>query len=76
MTPDYINPGHPWPHLDGLARGCAEAGFTLRPRPPIYDRFVTPEWLDPRLLAPVRAAQARLGAVSRAAELLPAQEAS
>ncbi len=78
VTPDYINPGHPWPHLERLERTCADAGFTLRPRPPIYERFVSPEWLDGRLFGPVRAVQARLGAVSRSAELppVPAPEAA
>ena len=61
VTPDYINPRHPWPHLDALGDACARAGFVLRPRASIYDRFVErPGFLDPRLLAPTRAAQARL----------------
>jgi FO synthase len=59
VTPDYINPGHPWPHLAELATACERAGFELRPRAPIYDRFVTDEWLDPALQAPTRALQAR-----------------
>jgi FO synthase len=63
VTPDYINPRHPWPHLDALGDACARAGFSLRPRPPIYDRYVgRPEFLDPRLLAPTRDVQARLAA--------------
>jgi len=61
LTPDYINPRHPWPHLDALGDACARAGFTLRPRPPIYDRYVDrPGFVDPRLLAPTRDVQARL----------------
>jgi FO synthase len=62
ITPDYINPGHPWPHLAALASACELFGFELRPRAPIYDRFVTDEWLDPTLQAPTRALQARLAA--------------
>jgi FO synthase len=47
VTPDYINPRHPWPHLDALGRECARAGFELAPRLPIYDRYVDePGWLD------------------------------
>jgi len=48
VTPDYINPLHPWPHLERLAAGCATHGFTLRPRLATYDahlddeRFVSP----------------------------------
>jgi FO synthase len=61
VTPDYINPRHPWPHVDALGEACARVGFTLRPRAPVYDRFVDRAgFLDPRLLAPTRAVQARL----------------
>jgi FO synthase len=61
VTPDYINPRHPWPHIDALGDACARAGFALRPRAPIYDRYVErPGFLDPRLVAPTRDVQARL----------------
>ncbi|HEY8088165.1 MAG TPA: 7,8-didemethyl-8-hydroxy-5-deazariboflavin synthase CofG [Polyangiaceae bacterium] len=63
VTPDYINPRHPWPHVDRLGEACARAGFTLRPRAPVYDRYVDrPEFIDPALLGPTRAVQARLAA--------------
>jgi FO synthase len=63
VTPDFINPGHPWPHLDALAQACARAGFTLRPRAAIYGRFAArPEFLDRRLDEPTRAVLARLEA--------------
>ena len=61
VTPDYINPRHPWPHLDALRDACARAGFALRPRASIYDRYVErPGFLDPRLVVPTRIVQARL----------------
>src|SRR5580698_5697940 len=61
VTPDYINPRHPWPHIDALAASCAAAGFSLRPRASIYDRYVErPGFLDPRLVVPTRDVQARL----------------
>jgi FO synthase len=67
VTPDYINPGHPWPHLGALADACARAGFTLRPRACVYDRYVErPGFLDPRLLAPTRDVQARLASQAAA----------
>ncbi len=69
LTPDYINPRHPWPHLDALADACARAGFVLRPRPPIYDRFVNDRWLDPTLHAATRAVQTRFSAVERPTQL-------
>jgi FO synthase len=63
VTPDYINPRHPWPHIAALSDACARAGFVLRPRASIYDRFVdSPGFLDPRLVAPTRHVQARLAA--------------
>jgi FO synthase len=63
LTPDYINPRHPWPHIEALAQGCAKAGFALRPRASIYDRFVErDDFLDASLRMPTRAVQARLAA--------------
>jgi FO synthase len=69
VTPDYINPRHPWPHVAELAGACARAGFALKPRAPIYDRFVDGEWLDARLHGPTRAVQARFAALARPSEL-------
>jgi FO synthase len=61
LTPDYINPRHPWPHLDALGEACTRAGFELRPRASVYPRYVdNPGFLHPALLAPTRAVQARL----------------
>jgi len=61
VSPDYINPRHPWPHLEALGEACAGAGFALRPRLPIYDRFrERPEFLDPDLERPTRACAQRL----------------
>jgi len=71
VTPDYINPRHPWPHLERLAEACERHGFVSRPRAPIYDRFVRDEWLDPKLAAATRAVQARFRSARRPAELAP-----
>ncbi|MGA2354087.1 MAG: 7,8-didemethyl-8-hydroxy-5-deazariboflavin synthase CofG [Terriglobales bacterium] len=39
LTPDFINPEKPWPHLEELQR-CTEAkGFELRQRLPVYPEF-------------------------------------
>jgi FO synthase len=68
VTPDYINPGHPWPHVSALRDACARAGFVLRPRASIYDHFVARTgFLDPRLLPRTRDVQARLDGTSPAA---------
>ena len=60
VTPDYINPGHPWPHLRGFEETCVAAGHALAPRLPIYDAYVREPWLVAGLHAATRAAGARL----------------
>jgi len=40
VTPDYINPAHPWPHLARLAEACTKLGFRLEPRLPVYDDYL------------------------------------
>ena len=62
LTPDYVNPEAPWPHVQALEHACAVAGHRLQPRLPIYDRYVArPGWLDARLRPAVAQAAARLG---------------
>jgi 7,8-didemethyl-8-hydroxy-5-deazariboflavin synthase CofG subunit len=39
LTPDFINPEKPWPHLDELRRRTEEKGFELRQRLPVYAEF-------------------------------------
>jgi FO synthase len=61
VTPDYINPRHPWPHLTRLAESCIASGFRLRPRLPIYPRYLDDTtWLDARLREPCARAEERL----------------
>jgi FO synthase len=65
VTPDYINPRHPWPHIDALGEACARAGFTLRPRSALYERFVGKAgFLDPALAAPLGRVHERLASRS------------
>jgi FO synthase len=60
VTPDYINPQQPWPHLRSLRQACLDLGFELEPRLPIYDRYAdAPEWLDPSLREAVAACRVR-----------------
>lgn len=51
VTPDFVNPEAPWPHLEMLARATAAAGKVLAPRLPIYSPYLErPEnWLDPAI---------------------------
>lgn len=39
LTPDFINPEKPWPHLDELQRRTEAKGFKLRQRLPVYPEF-------------------------------------
>jgi 7,8-didemethyl-8-hydroxy-5-deazariboflavin synthase CofG subunit len=40
LTPDYINPERPWPHLRELEEHTRAAGFALRQRLPVYPEFL------------------------------------
>ena len=45
LTPDYINPEKPWPHLEQLRLRTEAKGFQLRQRLPIYPEFLSSEFL-------------------------------
>jgi len=51
LTPDYINPEKPWPHLEQLRRRTESRGLQLRQRLPVYPEFVTTVTSRPGLLA-------------------------
>jgi len=51
LTPDYINPEKPWPHLDQLRLRTEAKGFTLQQRLPIYPEFLPNVINKPGLLA-------------------------
>jgi FO synthase len=40
LTPDYINPEMPWPHLQELKLRTESRGHTLRQRLPVYPEFL------------------------------------
>jgi FO synthase len=48
VTPDYVNPESPWPHLDSLAAETRAAGKLLQERLTVYPQFVhqPDRWLD------------------------------
>jgi FO synthase len=60
VTPDYINPQQPWPHLLTLREACRALGFELEPRLAIYDRYCDEKWLDPALNDQLAACRERL----------------
>jgi FO synthase len=39
LTPDFINPEKPWPHLEQLRQKTEAKGFELRQRLPVYPEF-------------------------------------
>jgi 7,8-didemethyl-8-hydroxy-5-deazariboflavin synthase CofG subunit len=41
LTPDFINPERPWPHLQELSRRTKLAGYELRQRLPVYPEFLS-----------------------------------
>ena len=66
LTPDYVNPEAPWPHVTALAAQCQAAGFALRERLPIYPAYVArPGFLAPALAPAVAARAAELRDVPR-----------
>jgi FO synthase len=67
LTPDFINPEAPWPHLNELAARTQAAGFRLVQRLPVYPEFV-PAILDrPGLLADRVSAAMDMNGYARAA---------
>lgn len=62
VTPDFINPGHPWPLLSRLREEAHAEGRRLVPRLPLYPAWMTDEWVDAGLLPSLIASQ---GALSR-----------
>jgi FO synthase len=40
LTPDFINPEKPWPHIESLAERSAGEGFELTERLSVYPEFV------------------------------------
>jgi 7,8-didemethyl-8-hydroxy-5-deazariboflavin synthase CofG subunit len=40
LTPDFINPEKPWPHLEQLKLRTEAKGYSLRQRLPVYPEFV------------------------------------
>jgi FO synthase len=51
VTPDFVNPEAPWPHVDALAAALARHGRTLVQRLPLYPAYVRDKtrWLDAAL---------------------------
>jgi FO synthase len=55
VTPDFVNPEAPWPHVEKLAKETAMAGKHLHQRLTIYPQYAIQgkEWLDEQLQTPI-----------------------
>jgi len=51
LTPDFINPEKPWPHLEQLRSRTEAKGYRLRQRLPVYPEFVPALTAKPGLLS-------------------------
>jgi len=68
LTPDYVNPEAPWPHVAALAETCRAAGYRLAERLAIYPRYIEePGWLAPALRPHVTALAAEARSAAPAA---------
>lgn len=68
LTPDFINPEKPWPHLEQLRLRTEAKGFKLEQRLPVYPEFLPPLFDRSGLLADrIRAAADSHGYARRAA---------
>lgn len=59
LTIDWVNPEAPWPHLDELRARTESHGFELAPRLPVYEEFISDEWIDASMIDRARAAADR-----------------
>jgi len=68
LTPDFINPEKPWPHLEQLRLRTEARGFELRQRLPVYPEFIPDVIAKPGLLSEkLQTAAAADGLARRAA---------
>ena len=71
LTPDFINPEKPWPHLDQLKTRTESRGYILRQRLPVYPEFLTKLTSRPGLLSDrVQAAADREGYAGRPSRMI------
>ncbi len=67
LTPDFINPEKPWPHLEQLRLRTEAKGFRLRQRLPVYPEFVSKVTARPGLLTEKLRVAADAGGYARRA---------
>jgi len=68
LTPDFINPEKPWPHLEQLRQRTEAKGLQMKQRLPVYPEFVAKASNRPGLVAEkLRMAASHDGLTRRAA---------
>jgi len=65
LTPDYINPEKPWPHLEQLRLRTEAKGCELRRRLPVYPEFLSSITNKPGLLSEKLRAAAGEGGLAK-----------
>ena len=65
LTPDFINPEKPWPHLEQLRLRTEAKGLALQQRLPVYPEFISNVTSKPGLLADKVRAAADDGGLAR-----------
>lgn len=53
LTPDFVNPEAPWPHLLELQQATESVGRQLHERLTIYPRFIRDNWVESPVLSKV-----------------------
>ncbi len=67
LTPDFINPEKPWPHVEQLRLRTEAKGFALRQRLPVYREFIPAVTAKPGLLSEKLGAAATTDGLARRA---------
>ncbi|CAB3288479.1 7,8-didemethyl-8-hydroxy-5-deazariboflavin synthase [Methanocaldococcus lauensis] len=49
LTKDYVNPEAEWPEIEELRNMTEELGLKLKMRLPVYDKYISREWLSEKV---------------------------
>jgi FO synthase subunit 1 len=50
ITKDYVNPQAPWPEIEHMQKLTKDAGFVLKERLAVYDKYISDDYLSENLL--------------------------
>ncbi|ACX72054.1 7,8-didemethyl-8-hydroxy-5-deazariboflavin synthase, CofG subunit [Methanocaldococcus vulcanius M7] len=54
LTKDYVNPEAEWPEVEELRRWTEELGLELKMRLPVYDKYISREWLSEKVYEKIK----------------------